>query len=170
MPQQRPDTQSPEAWRCLYRNDRVSRVRFVQVVCWCLAMLCVFLLGLAFQDPQMPASERAFVVVTCLLAIVLPNAGMALYLDRYVVGFEISADRARLMTPGQLFGSKTVVLQRSEFLSSRQVNGALETGLTVSVFAPWIWLTTRNARYILDDQCPGADAVVAWATGQGARD
>lgn len=171
MPRPSPDTPSSEPWRCLYRNDRISRVRFVQYLCWVHAVVCAFLLLLALRGPDgsrppIDAGERIFVVVTCILAIVLPNAGMALYLGRYVVCFEVSGDQARLTTPGYLLGGTPVVLPRSEFRSIRPMDGALTTGLTVSVYAPWTWVTTRHVSYILDDQCPGGSEVLAWVAGR----
>lgn len=160
-----------ENWKTLYRNDRIGRVRFAQIVCLGLAVLCAYMLHLALYGrpglvPSVPVKELLFVAPLCLAGILLPSLGMAAYLRRYVLSFEVCGEHVRLATPRLINGRNMQEFKREDFLGNQYEEGRFVSFHAVMVHAPWTWLLTRHSRYILDEQSPGVAEVTAWvATG-----
>lgn len=146
-------------------------MRFVQVVCLGLAGLCAYLLHLALYGrpglvPPAPVQELLFVVPLCLAGILLPSLGMAAYLRRYILSFEICGEYARLTTPRLVKGWVVREFKREDFLDNQYEEGRFVSFHAVMVHAPWTWLQTRHSRYILDEQSPGGAEVTAWVTAK----
>ncbi|TLS78231.1 hypothetical protein FE236_00285 [Mariprofundus erugo] len=149
------------SWQRLYTNDRIVRVRFIQWVLLLSTPLFFYLLYSGFYDPKTLGNEELFLIVFVIAFVLLSLVGGVMFLNRYILAFEVSGKRARIILPGVMFGCRERLLDRSMFTGHRWNEGPYYNGFA-RMSAPGYWLVTPHRNYLLDSQCRGSEVVVAW--------
>lgn len=157
-------------YKALFQSPRLPTLRFVQLLCLALAVLCILLLQLPIS-PEQKAKDGWLVFIPWVLgvaAIVLPNWGMAWYLRRYILSFAVTDTDCRITVARLLFGRRQLILARTDVHGTRYASGKIEDSGTRfsrrinAVDAPWTWLETARGRYILDGRADDVTAVENW--------